>query len=84
MPIAGGARFQDGWLDGRAAALRSSSEIKEQPKLVDALFGASADAGSIPAASILSPEHRFAGVTRPCGPGHLALALLLRGLRGGS
>jgi hypothetical protein len=78
MPIAGGARFQDGWLDGRAAALRSSSETKEQPKLVDALFGASADGGSIPPASILSAAHRFAGVTRPFGPGHVALALLLR------
>jgi hypothetical protein len=27
MPIVGGARFKDGWLVGRAVALRPASEI---------------------------------------------------------
>jgi hypothetical protein len=43
-------------------------EIKGQPKLVDVLSGASADAGSIPAASIIIPANRDISVaTIPTG-----------------
>jgi len=37
MPIAGGARQQDGWPVGRAFALRPAGEIQVRTTLVDAL-----------------------------------------------
>jgi hypothetical protein len=51
------------------ACNRPAGETKPQDKLVDALSGASADAGSIPAASTFPAN-------RNCGLEHLALALL--------
>ena len=54
-PIAGGATPKDGWPVGRSVAHRPAGESEGRPKLVDALTGASADAGSIPAASTERP-----------------------------
>jgi hypothetical protein len=51
------------------ACNRPAGEIESQDKLVEALSGASADAGSIPAASTFPAN-------RDCGLEHLALALL--------
>ena len=51
------------------ACNRPAGEIKSQDKLVEALSGASTDAGSIPAASTFPANSN-------CGLEHLALALL--------
>src|SRR5215218_11453153 len=50
-PLAGGARFQEGWAVGGLVRNQPPAETKSEPKLVEVPCGASADAGSIPAAS---------------------------------
>src|SRR5829696_6225784 len=54
-PLAGGARFQEGWAVGGLVRNQPPAETKSEPKLVEVPCGASADAGSIPAASITPP-----------------------------
>src|SRR5215218_5974659 len=51
-PLAGGARFQEGWAVGGLVRNQPPAETKSEPKLVEVPCGASADAGSIPAASM--------------------------------
>src|SRR5215211_3731149 len=53
-PLAGGARFQEGWAVGGLVRNQPPAETKSEPKLVEVPCGASADAGSIPAASTSS------------------------------
>src|SRR5215213_10353869 len=50
-PLAGGARLQEGWAVGGLVRNQPPAETKSEPKLVEVPCGASADAGSIPAAS---------------------------------
>src|SRR5919112_913971 len=71
-PLAGGARLQEGWAVGGLVRNQPPAETKSEPKLVDVPFGASADAGSIPAASIRD-------VAQTAGSGDSAARLFWRG-----
>src|SRR3954454_21723100 len=74
--------LQEGWSRGTPPAWRPRDETRAPDTLVDAIFGAIADAGSIPAVSTFSlrqaisalPFGRNALPFEPCGVGvHRAL-----------